>query len=369
MVGDHPRPQDQPELMRIAVIGAGPIGGLSAVLAAERGHTVAMWCPRGAPRQGEVLGDRLRITTTGALEGGAEVALLPGPEALADWDQLLLAVPGDAYPAVLPALLATLRPGQAVICGGALSLAPLWLAEQAAARGVAVDVVAWGTTLGTARILPDRRIQVGTVRARFEMAALPAARLPALLELCGALFGARLAPADSLLLPLLSNINPVAHAGQVIPNLSRIEQGQDWQLFANFREAGARIAEAIDAERIAIAAAFGLQVRSLARHYHLSYHVPEGPVAQIAADIEAGGRGPRGPARLDHRYLDEDMPYGLAVYEALGRIAGVPTPQLSAALTLLSCATGKALRAGNPLPDWLGLEAMDVPGLLARCRV
>jgi opine dehydrogenase len=353
--------------MRLAVIGAGPIGGLSALMAAERGHEVAILSPRGAPRPGEVTGGRLRLRSTGALEAEHAVTLLPDMAALADWPVLLLAVPGDAYPAVLPPLLAALRPEQTVIFSGALSLAPLWLKEQAAARGEAPGIVAWGTTLGTGRILPDRRIQVGTLRARFEMTAHPAERRGALLADCEALFGERFAPADSLLLPVLSNINPVAHAGQVIPNMSRIEQGEPWQLFANFRESGARIAEAIDAERVAIAAALGVTVRTLARHYHLSYHVPEGPVASIAAAIEADGRGPRGPATFQHRYLEEDMPYGLAVYEVLGRIAGVPTPQMSAALTVLSCATGRALREGNPLIEWLGLENADAATLRTRC--
>lgn len=354
--------------MRLAIIGAGPIGGLSATLAASRGHEVALWSPRGPLRHGSQDGGRARLHCTGALDAEAEVAWLPDIAALADWPVLLLAVPGDSYPSLLPALLEVLRPGQTVICGGALSLAPLYLMEQAAARGVALRVGAWGTTLGTARILPDRRIQVGTVRGSFEMAALPSAALPELLDLCADLFGARLAPAESLLVPLLSNINPVAHAGQVIPNMSRIERGEAWQLFENFNQAGARIAEAIDAERIAIARAFGFEVRSLARHYHLSYHVPEGSVASIAAAIEATGRGPRGPASFDHRYLDEDMPYGLAVYEVLGRIVGVPTPQLSASLSLLACATGKTLRGSNSLIGWLGLAEMRPEELAARCR-
>jgi opine dehydrogenase len=353
--------------MRLAIIGAGPIGALSAALAAAGGHEVAFWCPRGAPRHGIVAGNRLTLRCTGALEAEAAVESLAGPEALADWPNILLAVPGDAYPAVLPQLLPVLTDAHNVICGGALSLAPLFLSERMVARGKAPGIVAWGTTLGTARILPDRTVHVGTVRKRFEMAALPSSRLDALIALCATLFGDRFDPAASLLVPLLSNINPVAHAGQVIPNMSRIEKREAWQLFANFDQTGARIATSIDAERVSIAAAFGVTVRSLARHYHLSYHVPEESVAQIAASIEAAGRGPRGPATFAHRYIEEDMPFGLTVYEVLGRIAGVPTPNLSAALTVLSTATDRPLRALNPLIAELGLETETMPGLIARC--
>lgn len=348
--------------MRIAVLGAGPIGALSAALAARGGHEVALVSPRGAPRLGAAQGGRIAWRCAGGLAWEGEAALLDGLADLADWPVVLLAIPGDAYPAVLPGLKAVLRPGQTVICGGALSLAPLWLAERTPA-----EIVAWGTTLGTARILPDRSVQVGTLRGRFEQAALPAARAEALLALTQDLFGDHFTPVGSLLVPLLSNINPVAHAGQVIPNLSRIERGETWQLFDHFRATGARIAGAIDAERIAVAAAFGVQVRSLARHYHLSYHVPEGSIAEIAAAIEARGLAPRGPAKLAHRYLDEDIPFGLVVYETLGALAGVPTPMLSAAITLLSRAADRPFRTLNPLLGELGLARTTPAELARRC--
>lgn len=351
--------------MKLAIIGAGPIAGLSAMLAHRRGHEVALWAPRGAPRLGTAQGGRLRFGCTGALAGEAEVPLLAGPAALADWPAWLLAIPADAYVPVLAPLLAMLGAGRTVICGGALSLLPLWLAEQ---TGGASDIIAWGTTLGTGRILPDGRLALGTIRARFDQAALPAGRADALLDLSTTLFGDRFAKAGSLLVPLLSNINPVAHAGQVLPNLARIDRAEAWQLFANFTESGARIAQAIDAERIAIAAAFGVAVRSLAMHYHLSYHVPFGPVAGIAAAIEATGRGPPGPVRLAHRYLDEDVPFGLVVYETLGRLAAVPTPATSAAVTLLSVATARDFRALNPILDSLVPAGTTPAILLARCR-
>ena len=352
--------------LRLAIVGAGPIGALSAAIAASRKHQVAFWCPRGAPRHGETSGNRVALRCVGAWEGAAEAELLPGPEALAAWPNILLAIPGNAYPAILPGLIPVLSDHHVVFCGGALSLVPLILAEEAAARGRRPGIAAWGTTLGTARIAHGA-IQVGTVRTRFEMATLPASRLPVLLDLATALFGERFEPVASLLVPLLSNINPVAHAGQVIPNVSRIERGEAWQLFGCFGPAGARIAEAIDAERIAIAAAYGFQVRSLARHYHLSYHVPEGPIAEIAAAIEAVGRGPRGPASFVHRYIQEDMPFGLAVYEVLAKIACVPTPHLSRALDLLGLVTGHDLRSMNPLLDRLGLRGETVAGLVQRC--
>jgi opine dehydrogenase len=64
----------------------------------------------------------------------------------------VIAVPGHAYPSVLPVIADTLRPDQLVIVSGALSLAPLWMHDRVAARSLRPPVVVgWGTTLGTAR--------------------------------------------------------------------------------------------------------------------------------------------------------------------------------------------------------------------------
>jgi opine dehydrogenase len=211
--------------VRVAIIGAGPIAGISALVAAGRGHEVAIWSPRGSNRLGEAVGATLKITGTGALAATAEARALPSADSLTDWPVILFAIPGDAYPAILPQVLPTLTDGHAVIFGGALSLAPLWLGERAQRLGKHPAIAAWGTTLGTGRIMADGTVKVSTIRSRFEVAARPANRLDDMLELCRALFGDVFAAADNLLVPLLSNINPVAHAGEIIPNLSRIEKG------------------------------------------------------------------------------------------------------------------------------------------------
>jgi opine dehydrogenase len=361
-----PTPEDPSGPIRLAIIGAGPIAGITALIAAARGHEVALWSPRGSRRLGEMAGDTLTITGTGALVATTKVQLLPSADSLIDWPVIVFAIPGDAYPAILPQVLPLLTDGHNVIFSGALSLAPLWLGERAEHRGVRPAIAAWGTTLGTGRINAGGAIKVSTIRSRFEVAARPANRLDAMLDLCRALFGDVFAPASNLLVPLLSNINPVAHAGEIIPNLSRIEKGEVWSLFGNFDVSGTRIADAIDQERLAIAQAFDIQTRSLVRHYHLSYHVPEGPLLQVARDIASSGRVD-GPISFNHRHIQEDMPFGLAVYEVLGTICGVPTPILSAAITLLGAACDRPMRSLNPLIKELGLEQETPAGLAKRC--
>lgn len=77
---------------------------------------------------------------------------------------------------------------------------------------------------------------------------------------------------------------------------------------------------------------------------------------------------PAGPRSLDHRYITEDVPYGLAVYAQLGSIAGVPTPVTDACVTLASSAVGRDLGADNQLAPALGLTGLSSSALLARLR-
>jgi opine dehydrogenase len=354
----------------VAIIGAGPAGRAAAAYLAHHGTAVSLWSPSGKSTHALALragAGRGLLTYEGALQGEAEIGIIDAPQDLARFDVVLIVLPGHAYPAVLPLVMPHLHHAQTVIVSGALSLAPLWIYERAGRPGARPVVASWGTTLATARNAGSASVFINSLRTRFEVAAIPAAQSSAALELCRALFGDRFAPAPNILATALLNVNPVAHAAEVLPNLTRIEKGERWPLFDCLTPAAARIGEAIDAERQAIARGFGLEVRSIHEHTHLSYQVPLGGYAEMAAAIHAKYGGPPGPVTLEHRYVLEDVPYGLAFYEALARIAQVPVPNLSAAITLISTAYGRDLRRDNPLLAELAIEHLTPRALLARC--
>ncbi len=357
----------------VNIVGAGPIGRATAAHLAHHGHHVGLWSPTGrgtaslARTAKAPSAQHGTLVYEGALAGTATVDILGSPEAVSACDVVVIALPGPAYRAILPRLVSHLGSGQTVIVSGALSLIPLWLFERLLARGERLTIASWGTTLATAQHSSTADVRIDTVRSRFEVAAIPAANGTAALIACQALFGDRFRLVGSILATALSNINPVAHAAEALPNLTRMERGESWALFDYLTPAAARIAEAIDRERIAIAQGFGLQVRSIEEHYHLSYHVPHGSIAEIADAIHARYRGPAGPTTLDHRYILEDMPYGLVFYEALARLTGVATPVMGAAITFASAAYGTDFRTENPIIAELNLDRIDAPELLARC--
>ncbi len=357
--------------MRVAIVGAGPVGRATAAYLAHHGHEAAIWSPSGRSLE-DIPEDRLTeehiaLTYEGALAGRASIARIASAADLADYPVLLIALPGHACPAVLSAITDTVHAGQLVIVSGALSLAPLWIRERIAAAGrEAPIVVGWATTLGTARRTSTADVKLNTIRTRFDMAAVPRAAGASALRTCQELFGDRFTLADNVLAVTLTNVNPIAHAAELLPNLTRVDRREDWPLFHYTTASAARLCAALDAERLRVAAAFGSKVRSIEEHYRLSYHVDGTDLAAIAEAIHAKYQGPLGPKTLEHRYVLEDVPFGLVVIEALARCAGVDVANVSGSITLLSSACGRDFRRENPLLTDLAIEGSTPVQLLAR---
>jgi opine dehydrogenase len=119
----------------------------------------------------------------------------------------------------------------------------------------------------------------------------------------------------------------------------------------------ARVVDALDAERIAVASAFGAEVPTvrewLARTYGLEgadlYPLIQRLHHEVFKDSPA-------PSTLAARYVTEDVPYGLVPIAELGRLAGVPTPVASALTVVASAALGRDFLGEGRTLARMGLE-------------
>jgi opine dehydrogenase len=347
---------------RVAVLGSGGVGLGMAALLASRGHLPVLWSPSGAAAGARQAGGVLEAS--GALELRHDVAVTADcARAVAGADAVVLALPANYHRAVIDAVAPHLTQAQTLIISGHLSFGALYLAKRLAGRGLAPPIVAWGTTVTTGRRAGPLSVRVGSVRAKVDACVLPAHAAPAALDLCRALFGDRFVPRADLLAIALSNVNPANHLGIALCNLTRMERGEVWRQNENITDAVGRLLEALDAERLAIAAAFDVGVRSLREHFHLSFHVPPAPVGDMARAMVARGDATIAPASLDTRYVTEDAPFGLYATTLLGRMAGVPATLHAAGLALLSALYGRDLAADNDLLPAIGFAGLTVPDL------
>lgn len=350
--------------MRIGIVGTGGIGLATAAWLAHAGHEVQVWSPGG---QGALALREQPLQSEGVLQAQVRVAVAGSAQDLAQTSQVLVvAVPVNGHQAVMDALLPHLRSGQSVIVSSMASLSALYLFEAANRRGVDLTVASFGTTVLTARRSGPAEVRVMTRRTELGVSALPVARTDQALALCRALFGDLFVPQANCLASALTNINPPAHGPLALFNWTRIERAEAWPQYHYMTPQVAEVILALDRERLALARAWGLEVRTIEEHFAKSFGTTAPTLAGIAAELHAKRGGPPGPTNTDTRFITEDMPYGLAFCVALGRLADVPMPATRTVVDMASLLAGRDLAADNTLITALGLATESREGLRAR---
>jgi opine dehydrogenase len=134
----------------------------------------------------------------------------------------------------------------------------------------------------------------------------------------------------------------------------------------------ARLIEAIDAERMALADRLGVPTMSLCDSlrdagYTTAAAAASGRVhdalqgSEVVAAVKA-------PPSLDHRYLHEDVGWGLVPWLELARHCGEAAPTTEAVTALASALNGVDYRRDGLTLERMGLAGLDPDGILAYAR-
>lgn len=352
--------------MRIGIAGAGSIAFGTAALLNAQGHSAMIWSPSGEGTK-PILNAPLQAI--GALEAKftAQVAT-SAQELVESSDVLLIALPAYGHKVVLDALAHHIRNGQHIIVSSHASMGAVYLAQALAARGVQAPITAWGTTVVTGRRQDGAVVQVNTVRSRVDLCTVPETESAAALALCQHLFGDRFQSRDGLLAISLSNLNPQNHLGIALGNITRMERGEAWSQGQNVTPKVGRLLEQLDLERLAIAKALDLKVKTIFEHFHLSFHVPIASISQMNQQMHAQGNGGTGPATADSRYVTEDVPYGLQLTAVLGRLVGQPAKLHEAGIEIFSAMYDSDFTNENQLLNALDLNRFNLKDLQQAAR-
>jgi opine dehydrogenase len=133
--------------------------------------------------------------------------------------------------------------------------------------------------------------------------------------------------APNILYTGFTNANATLHVANCVANAGRIESGERYKFCAEgVTPAVARLYEAINAERVAVAAAVGASVPTLADWFERVYGVRGATLVETCQQLTYNGDGPYQatgtPKSLDHKFITEDVPTGLIPMSALGAEAG-----------------------------------------------
>lgn len=327
--------------VKVAVLGSGNGGCAVAFDCASHGHEVRLFDFGQFPSRIEAVAESGGIYAEGELEGFAPIAFAGHDVgAVLDGAQVVFVV-GPAY-STRPFAVASkphLRAGQCVIvcpgsCAGSIEFrngAGLPLRDRRI-------IVAETHTLPYAvRMIEPGRIKVFLkLQAGVLAAAVPARDTPQALDRVSDVYP-RFEAARNVAQTSLQNGNPIIHPAVTLLNAALIERtGGDLGFYEDgITPAVGRLIEVLDRERIAIGSRLGVEVIP-----DPQLGCRQGYMQEATYDTgysQANGfRGIRAQSRLDHRYLNEDVGYGLVFMQSLGRQVGVQTACMSALIELAS---------------------------------
>lgn len=363
---------------RFAVLGAGNGGQAMAGHLAAQGRDVILF-NRSRERL-EALERAGRLRLTGALEAVVEavpwgtlprhgrpagtVFLTDRVERAAQAEVLMVTVPATAHGELGRLLAPHVREDQLVVLNPGRTLGALEMESALLAGGCRfLPLIAEAQSLLYAARLEDPgRVQVFSVKKHVPLAALPAWRTPAALARLQRAFPQFVA-AESVLHTGLDNVGAVFHPAPVLLNLARVEAGEVFDHYhQGITPAVARVLEALDAERLEVARALGVDLPPV-REWLARVYGAQGEDLYRALQGNGAYRGIKAPTGTDTRYLWEDVPTGLVPLASLGEMAWVPTPTIRSLIHLASLAHGvDYFRRGRTLES-LGLGGMDLDQL------
>jgi opine dehydrogenase len=351
----------------VGIVGAGAVAFGAAAYLEQAGRRPILWSPSGKSTERLAAGERL--VATGAIEGVFHPGVASSAKDLVDSAEILMvALPGYGHKTVFDAIAPHIRADQIVLISSHASFGALYLARLLAARGIVVPIVAWGTTVSTGRRASPTEVSVNTVRSKVDICTVPASRSADGLAACSKLFGERFVEREGLLAITLSNLNPQNHLGIALCNMTRMEHGESWSQGLNVTPNVGRLLEALDRERLAIAEALGLSVRTIFEHFHLSFHVPMDSISNMNQQMHREGRGGIGPATADSRYVTEDVPYGLLTTVKLGALTGRSARLHRSGIEIFSALYGRDFFSENELLNALNIDAMSLEELKTLAR-
>jgi opine dehydrogenase len=153
----------------------------------------------------------------------------------------------------------------------------------------------------------------------------------------------------------------IFHPTLTLLNAGRIEStGGEFQFYIDgVTSSVARVLEALDRERVTVAASLGIRARTGMEWLRMAYDVT-GENLHEAIHNQPGYRGIKAPSTLNHRYITEDVPMSLVPIAALGQRYGVRVQAMDSVIRL-ACIVHRTdyWRRGRTL-DRLGIKQLSV---------
>jgi opine dehydrogenase len=350
-------------IKKIAVLGAGNGGCAAAADLTLRGFEVRLFS-----RSDKTLLPIMKRGGITLVEEGAEkfaglyfVSPLIIP-VVNGADLIIVAAPAVAHEYLAKSLAPHLREDQIILLNPGHTGGSFHFAHLLRSLGSKVELKLCETVTLTyiCRMPEAARVEIYRRTTNLRCAAFPAKQTAELIKDISVVFS-NIVAAENVIATGFSNINAIMHPAGMLGNVGWIEQTAGNFLY--YREgitpAIAAWIEAVDRERLEIVSCFGLEPLRFVDIFHRSGLTSDdarasGSVYRAISESEPN-RSIKSPPSLDHRYIKEDVGYGLVPMAEIGCLFGIKTPVMDALITLASTALNIDFRSEGLTLDKMGL--------------
>jgi opine dehydrogenase len=271
------------------------------------------------------------IHVEGAVEGFGtlELATTDINKAVDGADIVMVVAPATAHRAIAGACAPALADGQIVILHPGATCGSLEFKQALAANGCTakLTIAETNTLIYACRSPKPGHARIIGIKNDLVVAALPARDTATVAALFKEAF-AQVVAGVNVMQPSLGNANAVVHPAPSLLNTSMIESVHQWSYYYDgITPSIGAFVEKLDAERMALAEAFGVELLPILTWYKVAYGIDK-PTLSEAVRANPAYDGIAGQKELKTRYIMEDIPTGLVPMIELGKLCGVPTPRM-----------------------------------------
>jgi len=352
--------------VKIAILGGGHGCYAAAAELTEKGHEVRLWrrngeafAELGTPpvlqvkdHRGERSVPLARVTDDiAAALDGASLIVLPTP-AFAQVD-----IARRMAPHLVDGQVVFLPPG---------TFGTLAMAQAVREAGCSADV-AWaetGTLPYLARKHGEAQVTITAYATRLPTGVFPARLSTAAFEVLRTAYPS-VEPVEDALSGALMNAGPVIHPPLILMNAGPLQHFPAWDIHNEGTQPAIRaVTNQLDAERMALREALGYGAPHFPLRDH--YETDQWMYGDAHRQLVDSGDWREKIDLHEHRYMTEDVQYGLAFLVSVAEWSGTPMPVASGLLAIASAICGRDLRNGPRTLRALGLADLSRDALRSR---
>lgn len=301
------------------------------------------------------------VTSSGAPGGFAKPALMTTDcgAAIKGAEVVMVVVPAFGQEPYMRLLIEQGEKGQIVVFNpgkfGALSFAKML--REAGRWG---DFLIGETTsfIFAAKTKGLGHVNIKAIKEELPFAALPADRTAEALWTLTDLYP-QLSPSMGVLQTSIDAPGLIIHPISTLMNMSRIEQiGPYRNSHYDITPSVGRIMEGVDRERMEVANLLCRETFSFMDTMEVLYKVKGESAYDVMYQVSAHNVQ-MAPDSLKHRYVSEDVPYGLVTIASIGQAIGVPVARIEAIVNIACMANGVDYWTTGRTAEKLGLAGMS----------